>query len=57
MINPSRPDPGRRGTINIKVLFSHFVVWCLKTFYEGLEERQLKCRNKCKEKCKNKNLS
>ena len=25
-VNPSRPNPGRREKINLKFLFSHFVV-------------------------------
>ena len=34
-LNPSRPDPGRRGKINLNFYFYTFL-WCLKRFYEGL---------------------
>ena len=33
-INPSRPNPGRRGKINF---YFDTSLWCLKRFYEGLK--------------------
>ena len=36
MINPSRPDPGRRDKINLDFYF-RTCLWCLKRFYEGLK--------------------
>ena len=35
IINPSRPDPGRREKINLNFYFH--TLWCLKSFYEGLK--------------------
>ena len=35
MINPSRPNPGRRDKIKLNFYF-HTSLWCLKRFYEGL---------------------
>ena len=35
-INPSRPDPGQKGKINLKFYF-HTSLWCLKGFMEALK--------------------
>ena len=35
-INPYRPDPGRRGKIDLNFYF-HTSLWYLKRFYEGLK--------------------
>ena len=37
LLNPSRPDPGRRGKINLNLYF-HTSLWCLKRFSEGLHK-------------------
>ena len=55
IINPSRPDPGRREKINLNFYF-HTSLWCLKRFYEGLLGLSETFRGTIK-KCENKNLS
>ena len=35
MVNPSRPNPGRREKIQLNFYF-HISLWCLKRFFEGL---------------------
>ena len=37
ILNPSRPNPGRREKINLNFYF-HTSLWCLKRFYEGLHK-------------------
>ena len=34
LLDPSRPDPGRREKISVKFYF-HTSLWCLKRFYES----------------------
>ena len=54
VINPSRPDPGRREKINLNFYF-HTSLWCLKTFYEGLKGLDKTFWDTTK-KCENKNV-
>ena len=37
LLNPSRPNPGRREKIKLNFYF-HTSLWCLKRFYEGLKK-------------------
>ena len=55
IINPSRPDPGRREKINLNYYF-HTSLWCFKRFYEGLKGLHKTFWGTTK-KCENKNLS
>ena len=36
MVNPFRPNPGRREKIKLHFYFQTSL-WCLKRFYEGLK--------------------
>ena len=36
ILNPSRPNPGRREKINLNFYF-HTSLWCLKRFYQSLK--------------------
>ena len=52
LINPSRPDPGRREKINLNVYF-HTSLWCLKKPYEdpkGLYKTFLGTTENCENK-------
>ena len=36
--NPYRPNPGRREKIKLNVKITPTSLWCLKRFYEGIED-------------------
>ena len=55
ILNPSRPNPGRREKIKLNFYF-HTSLWCLKRFYEGLYDLHKTFRGTTK-KCENKNLT